>query len=293
MKKKYDFRPKIRLKSKHMLAIMIIICISLLAATFSADFSYQPLQDSVGYLVVPFEKGINQLGDWLHDFTGNFRDIKKLAAENEKLHDQISTLKEENNRLAVGEEELSRLKKLYEIDDTYSDYDKVLAQVIAKEPGNWYSTFTIDKGTKDGIQKDMNVIAQGGLVGIVTHASSGWSTVQTIIDDGSNVSGMTIANSNTCIISGGLEQMDTGMIKFSQLLDDKGTVSVGENIVTSHISDKYLEGILIGTISSISRDANNLTCNGYLVPAADFRHLQEVFVITKLKETAKESADEK
>ena len=62
--------------------------------------------------------------------------------------------------------------------------------------------------------------------------------------------------------------------------------SIGDRVVTSHISDKYVKGLLIGYISEISQDSNNLTYGGYLLPAADFRHLQKVLVITDLKEKA-------
>lgn len=285
MKKKHNFH----LKNQHIFVIFTIVCISLLAATFSSDISVQPLKDGAGYIVIPFEKGINTIGSWINDFGSNFKDVRELAEENARLHDEVEVLKEQNIQLARGQEELERLEKLYEVDEDYNQYDKILARVIAKEPGNWYSTFTINKGRDDGIQKDMNVLADGGLVGLVTETGPGWATVRTIIDDSSNVSGMTLSDSNTCIVSGSLELMDSGKLRFSQLRDDKGSVTAGENIITSHISDKYLEGILIGTISSITRDANNLTSTGYLVPAADFRNLHEVLVITTLKEQAKEN----
>lgn len=285
MKKKHNFH----LKNQHIFVIFTIVCISLLAATFSSDISVQPLKDGAGYIVIPFEKGINTIGSWINDFGNNFKDVRELAEENARLHDEVEVLKEQNIQLARGQEELERLEKLYEVDEDYNQYDKILARVIAKEPGNWYSTFTINKGRDDGIQKDMNVLADGGLVGLVTETGPGWATVRTIIDDSSNVSGMTLSDSNTCIVSGSLELMDSGKLRFSQLRDDKGSVTAGENIITSHISDKYLEGILIGTISSITRDANNLTSTGYLVPAADFRNLHEVLVITTLKEQAKEN----
>lgn len=284
MKKKHNFQ----LKSKHILAIMTIVCISLLMITFASDFSVQPLRNGVSYVVVPFEKGINQVGNWLNDFADNFRDAKKIAKENEKLQEELATLKEENHQLTLNQEELSRFESLYETDQSYNQYEKVFAQIIAREPGNWYHSFTIDKGSDDGLQVDMNVISSGGLVGIVTQVGSGWATVRSLIDDGMNISAMTVSDSNTCVVSGDLELMDSGRIRFSQLIDDTGSVAAGQNLVTSHISDKYLEGILIGTISSIERDSNNLTSTGELVPAVDFRNLQEVLVIKQLKEQPQE-----
>lgn len=280
MKKKHNFQ----LNSKHLFVIMTIVCISLLMTTFASDFSLQPLKTGAGYVVVPFEKGINKVGDWLVSIGDNFRDVKQLSSENKELQNRVDELKEENNRLALNQKKLERYEELYATDQEYSDYPKIMADVIAKDPGNWYSSFTIDKGTNDGVDVDMNVIASGGLVGLVVDAGPSWATVQSIIDDGNNVSGMTIANSDTCIVTGNLELMDSNKMRFSQMQSQEAGVSVGENIVTSNISDKYLKGILIGTISSVSMDSNNLTSTGYLIPAVDFRHLEEVLVITQKKE---------
>ena len=77
--------------------------------------------------------------------------------------------------------------------------------------------------------------------------------------------------------------MDRGVITFSKLINSDMQVKEGDKVVTSHISTKYLPGILIGYISTIDADANNLTSSGYLTPAVDFSHLEEVLVITDLK----------
>ena len=77
------------------------------------------------------------------------------------------------------------------------------------------------------------------------------------------------------------------VIEFSNLKCDENVIGPGEQLVTSNISDKYLEGILIGYISSIKRDSNNLTYSGTVTPAVDFKHLQEVLVILDKKQSAK------
>ena len=135
----------------------------------------------------------------------------------------------------------------------------------------------------------MNVIADGGLVGIVTETGAHWATVRSIIDDSSNVSAMASSTLDTCLVTGDLTLMEEGKLQFIQLYDKEDVVSIGDKIITSNISDKFLRGILIGYISDISTDANNLTKSGYLVPVVDFAHLQEVLVIKKLKQTGKNS----
>jgi rod shape-determining protein MreC len=85
------------------------------------------------------------------------------------------------------------------------------------------------------------------------------------------------------MVQGNLETMNQGVITFSKLINGKVQVKEGDKVVTSHISTKYLPGILIGYISAISADANNLTSSGYLTPAVDFSHLEEVLVILDQK----------
>ena len=170
------------------------------------------------------------------------------------------------------------------MDKQYDDYEKVGARIIAKESGNWFQLFTIDKGSNDGIQKDMNVISGGGLVGIVTEVGPNWATVRSIIDDNSNVSAMVSTTSDQCIIAGDLRLIDEGSLNLVKLTDADNKVHVGDKVVTSYISEKFLPGILIGYISELNNDANNLTKSGYITPVVDFRHLQEVLVILELKE---------
>ena len=140
-----------------------------------------------------------------------------------------------------------------------------------------------DKGSLDGIEVDMNVIAGSGLVGRINAVGDDWARVQAIIADNAAVSGMVLSSSDNLIVSGSLELYNNGKISWSKLVDPANRVSVGDKIVTSNISDKYLPGILIGYISSVELDANNLTKSGEMIPAVDFEHLGEVLVIRTMK----------
>lgn len=280
MKKKFKFT----LKSRHIITIMTILCISMILLTFTNLFPSQTIRQVTGYAIVPFQNGINIVGNWLGDIGDGFKDKAELVEENEELQKKVDELTAENSQLIQNQYELDRLQQLYSLDQQYTEYKKVAAQVISKDPGNWYSTFVINRGTNDGIDVDMNVISGSGLVGIVTEVGTNWATVRSIIDDSSNVSAMTATTADTCIVTGNLELMDQNKLSFIQLSDEEEQVQVGDKIVTSHISDKFLKGILIGYISEIETDANNLTRTGTLIPAVDFAHLQEVLVITTLKQ---------
>ena len=277
-------KKKFQMKSKHLLVLMTFLCISAILLTFTQVVSVSPLREAASRVIVPFQNGINQIGTWMNGKLEGFQNVEELAAQNKELEQRVAELTEENTRLAQNQEELTRLQELYQLDQSYSEYDKVAAQVISKDPGNWYDTFVINKGSADGIEKDMNVIAGGGLVGLVVEVETNCATVRSIIDDSSSVSAMTASTSDTCIVSGDLRLMDEGKLAFSQM-STENAVAVGEQIVTSNISDKYLRGILIGYVSEVTEDSNHLTNTGYITPAVDFKHIQEVLVIKELKQT--------
>lgn len=273
-----------QLKNKYLLAALSLFCVLLILVSFLDGAVVSPVKQVSGFLITPVQKGINGFGTWLSGLTDNFEDAETLRAENADLKEKVDTLTAENSQLIQDREELLRLRKLFDLDEQYADYEKIGARVIAKETGNWFQLFTIDKGSNDGIKPDMNVISDGGLVGIVTETGPNWSTVRSIIDDNSNVSAMISTTSDQCIVAGDLRLIDEGSLNLVKLTDAENKVHVGDKVVTSYISEKFLPGILVGYISELNNDSNNLTKSGYITPVVDFRHVQEVLVILKLKE---------
>ena len=184
------------LKNKYLLAGLSIFCVLLIVVSFLDSSATAPVKQVSGFIITPVQKGINGFGSWLSGLTDNFEDAETLSTENKELKEKVDTLTAENSQLIQDREELLRLRELYDLDEQYDDYEKVGARIIAKESGNWFQLFTIDKGSNDGIQKDMNVISGGGLVGIVTEVGPNWATVRSIIDDNSNVSAMVSTTSD-------------------------------------------------------------------------------------------------
>ena len=244
----------------------------------------EPVRRFTGIFVTPVQNGISRFGNWISGMTENFADASALREENEALQERVDTLTAENSQLVLDKEELARLRQLLDLSEQYSDYETTGARVISKGSGNWFSTFSIDKGSDDGITEGCNVIAGSGLVGIVTETGPHWAAVRSIIDDNSNVSAMISTTSDTCIIAGNLQQIDSGSLSLVKLTDEENRVHVGDKVVTSNISEKFLPGILIGYISELNNDANNLTKSGKITPVVDFRHVQEVLVILKTKD---------
>ena len=268
---------KFTLPGKYLLFILTILCTGLIVITFNTNFLSAPISAAGGFLLIPLQDGISKAGDWLSTRSEELVQIRYLLNENEELKAQVDELTMENIRLQQDRYELTNLRELYDLDAQYDEYDKVGARIIAKDAGNWFHSFIINKGSDDG------------LVGRIIDVGPNWAKVMSIIDDNSNTSGMVLSTSDNLVVRGSLVLYADGLISFEMLIDSADRVVEGDKIVTSNVSDKYLPGILIGYISSITVDSNNLTKSGMITPAVDFEHLEEVLVITELKQTTGDS----
>ncbi len=284
MKKLYDEKKRFRLCSKHLFVALVVFCLGMIATSFLTDLSLGGLRRLPGRIMIPLQNGMDRFVKALEDNGVDLRSKQTLIDENTALKKEVEELRQANQALNVGQQELHRLQTLYKLDQSLPDYPKIGARIISKNTGNWFTTFVINRGTADGIMVDCNVIAEGGLVGIVTEVGEHWATVRAIIDDVSSVSSMVQKTSDLCIISGDLKAMQNQHILLTQLKDPDGRVKVGDQVVTSDISSKFLPGLVIGYIDSLTKDSNHLTKSGTLVPTVDFDHLREVLVITKVKE---------
>lgn len=277
-------REKFSIPSKYLLLLLTCVCVLLMAVTFFTDYSAGPLNKLVGYMVVPFQNGVSRIGTWISVRVDELGELQAVLQENQELKEQIDELIVQNTQLQQDKYELNNLRELYQLDEQYSGYEKIGARIIARDSGNWFHSFTIDKGSDDGLETDMNVIAGGGLVGRIVDIGTNWAKVNAVINDNSNVSGMVLSSSDILMVTGSLELMEDGVIGFEQLIDSAGNVQIGDKVVTSNISDKYLPSILIGYITEINQDSNNITKSGKLTPEVDFEHLEEVLVITETKQ---------
>ncbi len=278
MKQKF----KLSIPPRYTLAILSFVCIVLAITTYKFKDSVAPVKTLVGSVMTPMQKGINQVGGYIHSKTELLTSIEELRDENEALKKELNDVTSTNKVLQQDHYELNTLRDLYKLDQKYSDYPKVAAEVIERS-GNWYSTMKIDKGTKDGLAVNMNVIAGEGLVGIITEVGYNYSTVRLITDDNSNVSGMFLKTGDTCNVTGNLQLIDSGLMDLSIIKKD-ANVETGYEVVTSKISERFLPGILVGYVESIKTGEDKVTKTGSIRPAVDFTKLDTVLVITELKE---------
>lgn len=286
-RRNFEFSPKM------LLIFLTVICMLLVSVSVLFKDATRPFTNIVAAVVIPMQEGINSVGVWVSDRVGSMQSMEELRTENEQLRQQVEDLTRQNESLQSDQSELEELRSLFALSQQYVDYTKIGARVISSGSGNWYENFVINKGSDDGIAVNMNVLAGEGLVGIVTEVGHNFARVQSIISDDSSVSAMSASAADTCVVKGNSESARRdGVIDVTYISKD-ATMVDGEELVTSNISSKYLPGLKIGTVSGIEMDSSNLTKSAKLTPVVDFQHVDEVLVITQLKEVpaGSESAD--
>lgn len=233
-------------------------------------------------ITYPFQKGITHLTQKVESVSRYFEDLDTLVTENEQLIKENEKLLYENAILNQYKDENDYLKSLLDIGQRYKEYPSTGANIIAKDPGNWYQRFTIDKGSINGISQNDVVLAGGGLVGHVVEVTALSSTVEAIIDDRSAVSAKIVRTGDLGMLKGDIELIDQGLCKME--LDIASDVVKGDQIITSHLGEIYPPGIPIGIVEEVTTGKNGLTQYAYIKPFIDFKHLNNVLVIKQKEE---------
>ena len=263
-------------------AILLLAALALL--TSGKKLNATVLDSAIGFVVTPFQDITSGIGSWVENTTSSRREKTELLEENEKLREEVAALQADNQRLALYETENETLSGLLRIAQKYPQYASFGATIIAKNPGVFYDVFTIDSGSMDGIEANMVLVAPEGLVGKVLESGATYAKGQSILDSRSSVPAMSLRTGDLGVVKGDYTLMNNGL-SMMEYIDAEAEIAVGDEIVTSHLSDIYPPGLTIGKVREIQSDANGLTKYAVIEPAVDLKHLDTLLVIDKNQTT--------
>lgn len=284
-----NFQDRKLIPSKYIYLFMAFICFLLLFFSVVFGERFSVLKKVVSSVVTPMQSGINELGTQIYDNVVDRKENKELMKENKELAKKLEETEAKLQKCEQDSYELKRIQQLVGLEEQYPDYEMVGARVIATDSTNWFYTFIINKGSADGIEVGCNVLAGNGLAGIVTEVGRNYAKVRAIIDDNSHISASVSGTDTLCTVSGDLSQMKDGYIKVGYI-NKEDQIEEGAKLVTSQVSDKFLPGLLIGYITDVKVDSNNLTQSAKCIPVVDFRNIKEVMVILTKKESVKSAS---
>ena len=253
------------------------------AAFFTAGHAARPnfLDQSIGAALVPAQRGLMMLTSWFFSLPQYLHDAAVLTAQKNELLEENATLRDQAARLPLVEAELARLEGLLEIRQRYAQHDMIGAQVVAAVSNNWFDSFTIDRGTNDGVERNMPVVTAGGLVGRVVIAGHSHSRVVSYIniDEQSAVSVRSVRTGEYGIVRGDISLLPDGMARMDHI-EIGAQLVVGDELVTSNLGAIYPPGLFVGTVDEIRTDLTGLSQYALISPAVDFSNITAVMVIT-------------
>ena len=263
---------------KQIMLVTIAILIVVIFITYGRKTKATFVESALGFVITPVQELTTNVGNWFGSKIDWIRNKDNLAAENEQLKEQIALLESENKRLRKYGTENQRLSELLKISQKYADYHTTGTQIIAKDPGNWYDVFLINKGRDDGLEANMVLTSSNGLVGKIIESGDTYSKALSILDSRSSVPAMSQRTEDLGVVKGEYSLMNSGLCRM-EYIDSEAEIMEGDEIVTSHLSDVYPPGIAIGRVKEIRTEANGLTKYAIIEPYVDFKHLDTLLVI--------------
>lgn len=259
------------------IVITIVILILLVVFTNSNVNQMSYIENICNVFVMPIQNGFTYLKNKLSGNDTFFADMDTLKQENESLKQKNSELEQSLRELEIIKSENETLKEYLNLEEKYQDYTTIPADVINRDISNYSRTIVINVGSDDGIEEDMTVIADSGLVGHVISVTSNTAKVQTIVDTATAVTSTISTTEDTIIVQGTLDDKTTLKATF---IPTDAVVLEGDSVETSGIGGIYPKGIHIGTIKEVVNTSNITDRYAIVETAVDFNRLNTVLVIT-------------
>lgn len=264
-----------RIRNKLFISVIIISILLIVLISFTSQGRTRPgiVESLFGRTITPVQRVFYSSGEFIKNTFKSLYDLRDLKAENEALKEEAEKLKDQNRKLIQMALENSRLRSLLDFKDANMQFEYIGASVTGRDPGNWYDVYTINKGSKDGIEvNDAVIVNYGYLVGKIIEVGPSYSKLMAIIDERSSVSIIVNRTRDMGIVSGSPDSDVTAIMEL------EADIVKGDDIITSEYST-LPKGLFIGKVKSVEKQERKLQKVVVIEPAVDFKRLEEVFVI--------------
>lgn len=260
------------------ITVIILILLVFLSNVKLQSFSY--IENVFTSFVMPIQTGYTYLKNKVTKNTNFFVNMDELKSQNEELLQKNSELEQKLREFEIVKAENETLKEYVGLKEKYTNYEAIPANVISKDVSNFSNIFVVNVGKDDGIDVNMTVIADTGLVGYVISVTDKTAKIQTIMDSSSSVTARITTTDDSIICRGSLED---GRLKASYIPVSADIVE-GEMVETSGMGGIYPKGITIGKIKEVNNTLNVLDRYALIEPAVNFDKLETVLILLENRE---------
>lgn len=272
-------RNLLKAKSFKILIAVVLILFGFMMYSASISGEQNILTSITSFITTPVQKlsalisgGIGSIGD---DLT----DVETIKAENELLLTKVRELTAQLVDYEELKQENERLRGILQLKQENAEFEFVPATVISRDATDQYGTFIIDKGTAHGVAYLDPVITADGLVGYISEAGPISSKVTTILSPATDIGAIDRRTLDGGVLGGDLELAKNGTCKLSYLARDC-EVAAGDIIVTSGLGCIYPKNLVIGEVTEILAESQDISLYAIIQPAADITGCIDVFVIS-------------
>lgn len=262
------------------LAVVLALIIVMGILSFTVQGESSPVANIFGVMATPFRSAADGISGFFEEMYARNYEFEELQAENERLRKRIADMEADVRRGEQLVEENERLRELVGVTQARNDLDVEMANIVSRGSSNWESTFTISKGTGDGVEKfDCVISSEGFLVGQITEAGENWAVVSTVIDTTTSVGAKIYRTGDVATALGDFELMYDGKLKLAYF-PESAVLLNGDTVLTSGVGEVYPAGLVIGKISDVYPSESGAGSYAVIEPSVDFESLVQVFVVT-------------
>lgn len=259
------------------LSVVILFLIGCMLYSLTTDNS-TPLDSTAGAVASPGQQGFGGIGSFFNGFIEKFTKYNSVKKENEELKKKLSDLESKYAADETYKTENDELREILNLKEKNEDFVFAKAQVIAKDPGDWFSVFTIDKGSMNGIREGCPVVTSDGLAGIVKSVGLNFSKVVSLIDTECVTGAIVARTGDAAIAEGDFKLSRQGLCKLT-FFDNNVIINRGDIIDTSGLGGIFPKGLRIGRIEDILPEENGITNYAVIRPAVNFDSIKSVYII--------------
>ena len=262
---------------------IICLCVAVVLCAVPSTFAlmgYGSLaRNIVGTLTLPFRWCGTAVTNAFEGFGKYFGSVDALRAENEALERKNEALEERLEQAELLERENERLRAYLDVKNEHPSFVMVEGMVVSYSAGNYMTSFTLNRGTLHGVEKNMPVVVSEGIVGYVVDVGLNWCMVSTVIETASSVGAYIPRSGATGIVSGDASMRVDGVCKISYLEPD-ADIQVGDRILSSGTGSVYPADLEIGEVIAVEVEEYSRSLVATVKPSVDFTNLKYMMIIT-------------
>lgn len=274
---------------------VIFVCVAIVLTAVPSVLSVMGegdvVRNALNTAATPFRRLFVWIGDGIGGFVEYFTEFDRVRDENEHLRLQLDALKDKLYDADVKAEENEWLREFISLKNENEDFVLCDALIIGRESGNYMTVFTLDRGSLSGIEVNMPVITENGVVGHITEVGLNWSKAATVLEHTSSIGVFCERNGELGLCEGSYELREKYKCEINYL-DSDADIKIGDRFLTSGIGGLYPRGLAVGEVISVYPDNYSRGLVAEVVPLVDFSELSRVMIITDYADdSAFENAD--